>query len=31
MLVLTMLIGFMLVGWVYCWVVALMLEDSRRL
>jgi len=31
MLVLMMLVGFMLVGWVYSWVVALMLGDSKGL
>ena len=31
MLVLMMLVGFMLVGWVYSWVAALMLGDSKGL
>jgi len=31
MLVLMMLVGFMLVAWVYSWIVTLMFEDSKRL
>jgi len=31
MLVLMMLVGFMLVVWVYSWIVALMLGDSKGL
>lgn len=31
MLMLTMLVGFVLVGWVYSWIVALMLGDSKGL
>ena len=31
MLVLMMLVGFMLVAWVYSWIVTLMLEDNKRL